>query len=228
MSKGKKTALLGGSFDPVHKGHIKAAVQIREKLNLDKVVFVPNRRNPLKKNKAQAEAGMRVEMLKLAASGIQGLEVSTMETEKKTVSYTADTLRSWKTLQKEDSLWFVMGEELFSDITKWKNFREIFENANVAVISRPVPGKPSGRGRAPELPFEIRRNFIYDNQLMGTFSFRHKSGSILCFVEMDSLEVSSTEIRNRIKNGIAFEHLVPKAVADFIKRKKLYSEEPRT
>lgn len=228
MSKGKKIALLGGSFDPVHKGHIKAAVQIREKLNLDKVVFVPNRKNPLKKNKTQAEAGMRVEMLKLAASGIPGLEVSTMETEKETVSHTADTLRSWKTLRKNDSLWFVMGEELFSDITKWKNFREIFENANVAVISRPAPGKPSGRGRTPELPFEIRRNFIYDKRLMGAFSFRHRNGSILSFVEMDSMEVSSTEIRNRIKNGIAFEHLVPEAVADFIKRKKLYSEEPRT
>ncbi len=224
MSEGKKTALLGGSFDPVHNGHIQAAVQVGEKLNLDKTVFVPSYRNPQKCG-AHAEAGTRLEMLKLAVSEIPGLEVSSVETDKKSVSYTADTLRLWKIRHKNDSLWFVMGEDLFAGMAEWKNFRDIFENANIAVISRPVKGKPSRPVYEP--PFEIRRDFLYDNQCMGTVCFRHRSGSKLSFMEIDALDISSTEIRDLIRKREAFEHLVPPAVADFIKRKKLYCGEPQ-
>ncbi|MGI9558918.1 MAG: nicotinate-nucleotide adenylyltransferase [Thermodesulfobacteriota bacterium] len=217
---GQKTALLGGSFDPVHKGHISAAVQIRKILSLDRVVLVPNYRNPLKRGDSGAGAGGRLEMLRLATADIEGVEVSEVEAERKSVSYTVDTLRVWKDSGKSGSLWFVMGKELFSDITKWKNFREIFEIANVAVISRAGAEENSGP------PFEIREDFRYDKSGMETVCFNHKSGSKLLFAEIDSPDISSTEIRKRIKNGEDFEGLVPPEVADFIKRNKLYTGEP--
>ncbi len=227
MSESKKIALFGGSFDPVHKGHIHAAIQVGKKLNLDKVVFMPSYKNPLKSGGAHTGADMRLDMLELATSKIPGLEASSMEIEKKTVSYTVDTLRSWKTRREKNSLWFLMGEDLFSDVTKWKDFREIFQNSNVAVISRPGFESSSRGGRkiSPEPPPGIKRDFLpCNNGETETVSFRHKNGSKLLFMEIDALDISSTEIRNRVKNGIAFEHLVTQEVGDFIKRNNLYAK----
>ncbi len=217
----KKTALLGGSFDPVHNGHIQASVQIRKKLGLDRVVFVPNYQNPLKNKGAQAPADKRLQMLKLAVSGIDGLEVSPVEVEKKSVSYTVETLRLWKARREDNSLWLVMGHEIFLDMEKWKNFKEIFKSSNVAVISRTGTDVEN----KPEPPFEIKGDFLYDRNVMGDLYFIHKSGSTLSFVKIKAPDISSTEIRKRVKNGTAFEHLVPVAVGDFIKSRKLYSEE---
>ncbi len=216
-----KTALLGGSFDPVHNGHIEAAVRTGKKLNFDKVVLVPNYQNPLKGDGPQAPPEKRFEMLKLATGQLEGIEVSSLEIEKKSASYTVETLRLWKARNKRNSLWLVVGRDLFAGINKWKQFREIFEISNVAVISR----AGSNTHIKSEPPFEIRENFLYDEEADGMVCFKHKGGLKLFFVKIDAPDISSTEIRNRIKNGEAFEHLVPPAVADFIKREKLYLRE---
>jgi len=214
-------ALLGGSFDPVHNGHIQAAAQIRKKLDLDKVFLVPNHRNPLKSDIPQAPPEKRLEMIRLAAGQVEGIEVSSVEIERKKPSYTVDTLRMWKGTGKH-ALWLVIGHDLFANITKWKDFRDIFEISNVAIVSR------AGMNFTikPEPPFEIRNDFLYHKEENEMICFNHSSGSKLLFVKIDAPDISSTEIRKRVKEGRSFENLVPPPVADFIKREKLYSEEP--
>lgn len=212
----KKTALFGGTFDPVHNGHIRAAVQIRKKLGTDRVVLMPNYRNPLKPDGTVADTDARLKMLSLAVSGIEGVEVSEIETERQAASYTADTLRLWRARETDGQLWFVMGTDLFSSVAGWKNFAEIFEKTNIAVISRP------GTRAANQPPFEIRNLFLYDKKDMETVRFTHKSGALLWFVKIDAPAVSSTEIRSRVKSGGEFADMVPRAVGEFIRQNKIY------
>ena len=217
-----KTALFGGSFDPVHNGHITAAASVREKLGVERVVFVPNYQNPLKRRPAGASASDRLRMLRLAAAGIEGLEVSAIETERRSPSRTAQTLRLWKRREGNGSLWFVMGSELFPSVRQWGEFEEIFEKTNIAVISR------RGTAAAAEPPFAIRDRFLYDGESMETVRFNHKSGSRLWFVGISAPDISSTRVRELVKNGAGFESLVPPAVADFIRQNRLYTGDPRT
>lgn len=219
--KPRKTALFGGSFDPVHNGHISAARAVWEKLGADRVVLVPNYQNPLKEQAARASAEERLEMLRLAVAGMEGLEVSRIETERGAPSHTAQTLRLWRRREGNGSLWFVMGRDLFSSVAEWRDFEEIFEKTNIAVISR--------RGVSAEAapPFEIKDCFLYDGEGMETVRFNHKSGSRLWFVKIDAPDISSTLVRNRVRDGGGFERLVPSAVADFIRQNKLYTGDPR-
>ncbi|QMU55893.1 MAG: nicotinate (nicotinamide) nucleotide adenylyltransferase [Candidatus Mycalebacterium zealandia] len=220
----EKTALLGGSFDPVHNGHMEAAVQIRKKLGVGTVFFVPNYQNPLK-DESHAPPGARLEMLRLATEGVEGVKVSDVEMKKKSSSYTVETLRLWKEhLGEEHESWFIMGWEVFKEITKWKDFRKIFEVSNIVIIPVRVPGNPLSDRPPPEPPLEIRENFQYGGR---QGEYIHKSGSKLYFEEIDTPDISSTQVRNLIKEGGDFESLVPNTVADFIKREKLYLEEPR-
>lgn len=219
--KPQKTALFGGSFDPVHNGHIAAATAVMEKLGADRVVLVPNYQNPLKERAAGAPAEKRLEMLRLAVDGIEGLEVSAIEVERREPSYTAQTLRLWRKREGNGSLWFVMGRDLFSSVAEWRDFEEIFEKTNIAVISR--------RGVRAEVspPFEIKDRFLYDGEGMETVRFNHKSGSRLWFVEIDAPDISSTRIRDRVRDGGGFERLVPPGVADFIRQNRLYTGDLR-
>ena len=114
-----------------------------------------------------------------------------------------------------------MGHDLFSSVAQWRDFEEIFEKTNIAVVSR--------RGVSAEAapPFEIKDRFLYDGEGMETVSFNHKSGSRLWFVKIDAPDISSTLVRDRVKDGGEFERLVPPAVADFIRKNKLYTGDPR-
>ena len=217
-----KTALFGGSFDPVHNGHMTVAGAVGEKLGVERVVFVPNYQNPLKRQPAGASAAERLQMLRLAVAGTGGLEVSAIETERRSPSRTAQTLRLWREREGNGFLWFVMGSELLASVTEWGDFEEIFEKTNIAVISR--RGSPA---RA-EPPFAIRDRFLYDGEGMETVRFKHKSGSRLWFAGMDAPDISSTRIRELVKEGSEIGGLVPPAVADFIRQNRLYTGDPRT
>lgn len=211
----EKIALLGGSFDPVHNGHIHAAKRARERLGFDEIVLVPNYQNPLK-GESHAPPEARLEMLKLATGGIEGIQISDEEIQKKSPSYTAETLRSWKKqLGKNGELWFLLGDD--SDTTKWKNYKEIFELSKVAVILRDT-----------EADWKEIDGRIITSPPVERFGIPKESGLKLAAVlAIRHLDISSTRVRNLIKKGEKFEHLVPLAVADFIKREKLYSEEVR-
>lgn len=184
--------VFGGTFDPPHIGHLILARYAYVELNLNKILFVPARNQPHKKEKNIASPEARLEMLKLAIRDDNRFEVSSMEIERKGLSYTYQTLKGLKKLYPESELYFIIGGDNIVDIETWKNPEEIFNLATVAAAMRP------------------------EYVLKGKYKNRIK------IFNMPQIDISSTMIRNMIRGGQTVKHLVPSSVEKYIKHNRLY------
>ena len=185
--------VFGGSFDPVHHGHLKAAEACQAAVPLDLVLFVPAAAQPLKPLGPVASSEDRLRMLELALEGRTEFVVNSMEIERGGVSYTVETLRDLSAARPGDRLYLILGADALADLANWHEPDEICRLATLLVVDRPgatQPGDPLGAS-------VIR-------------------------VEMDPVHVSSSEIRSRIGRGMAVEELVPPAVARYIAERGLY------
>jgi len=135
-----KTGILGGTFNPVHIGHLILAEEAREKLKLDKIIFIPTALPPHKENLDIANADDRLKMLKLAIKGNKFFEVSDIEIKRRGRSYTIDTLRELKNRFSHDDLYFIIGSDLLKYINEWKDLEDI--NKMVKFIAATRPGFP--------------------------------------------------------------------------------------
>lgn len=190
----KKVGFFGGSFDPIHFGHINLAIEIKEILDLKKIIFCPTSISPFKKtNPPLASKENRYEMLKLAIKDINDFEITDYEIKKEGVSYTIDTLNS---LKNEYSLRLIITEDALPFFHLWKDFKEILK------IAPPIIGI-----RKNELTEYQGENFILDSKN---------------FVKTKVFDISSTEVRERIKKRLYTRHLVPKEVLDYIYKRGLY------
>ncbi|MBI4431887.1 MAG: nicotinate (nicotinamide) nucleotide adenylyltransferase [Candidatus Omnitrophica bacterium] len=170
-----KVGVFGGSFNPVHSGHLKLASHARETLNLDKVFFVPSYQTPLK-DEPLMPAGRRIKLLRDAIKGRPGFSVSLCEIKRRGLSYTVDTLKSLKkSLPKNAVLYFLAGMDNVKNFKRWKSPEEILRLSRLVIFSR--PGFPKRKIPAGAL-----------------------------FVSFDALELSSTEIRKRLKIGESHSH----------------------
>lgn len=132
-----KIGILGGTFNPIHIGHLILAEEAREKLVLDKVIFVPCYLPPHKDNSDIASAAMRLMMLKLAISGNQYFSVSDIEIKRDGRSYTIDTMKEFKIRYPQDELYFVIGSDLLNYLSDWKDLDEIIKMVKFIVATRP-------------------------------------------------------------------------------------------
>lgn len=130
-----KYAIFGGSFDPPHLGHLEMAQAVRDVLQLDEVVFVPNNRNPLKP-KASADAKARLEMVSLLIDGEEGLSVSDIETSRPGRSYSVDTVEEFQ-MVRPGEIWFVIGTDALESILSWKKPERLVRLCRLAVVTRP-------------------------------------------------------------------------------------------
>lgn len=195
-----RIGVFGGSFDPVHNGHLRVAEACGQSVSLDTVLLVPAAAQPLKPHGPVAPADDRVKMLKLAVRGRDELEVSTLETERGGVSYTADTLMQLAERRLGDSLFLILGADALRDFPNWHQPDIICNLATLVVVDRPgAPRIEAARigGKAASTPRVIQ-------------------------VSMDPIDISSTEIRRRIARDESIEHLVPQPVAAYIRRTHLY------
>jgi nicotinate-nucleotide adenylyltransferase len=195
-----RLGIFGGSFDPVHVGHLALARACQRQAELDEVWFMPTAIQPLKHKGPAASDTDRVEMLRLAIAGEPTWRVCTLEIDRGGLSYTIDTLRQLHEELPDATLFFLIGSDVLQDVARWKEPREIFRLATPLVVHR--AGDPS-----PQLA-------ALDSQC--TNETRAK------LVEMPAADVSSTEIRRRATAGETIEQFVPAAVADFIARHELY------
>ncbi|WP_029512490.1 nicotinate-nucleotide adenylyltransferase [Mycoplasmopsis iners] len=131
-----KIGLYGGSFNPVHSGHIKIAKDAIKELNLDKLIFIPVATNPFKKKQKIASAEHRVKMLELAIENEENMEISLFEVKRKGVSYTFETIRYFKKQFPNDQLFFIMGSDLLPKLHKWEFIEEIAQNCQLVVFKR--------------------------------------------------------------------------------------------
>ncbi len=187
-----RIGILGGTFNPIHVGHLVLAEEAREKLNLDKVIFVPAYIPPHKKDEALAEPNDRFKMVELALRGNSDFEVSSFEIDSKTTSYSVETLKAFKQKYGEEAkLFFITGADSLGEIYSWKEIDQIFKLSHFIVANRPgydIANVPSG----------------------------------IDVVTITSLEISSSLIRKKISESKSIRYLVPEPVREYIIARRLY------
>ncbi len=214
-----KVGLFGGSFNPLHIGHLRAADEVREILDLDKVVFIPSSIHPIKNKKNIVDARYRLKMLELATSDTGEFEVSDVEMKRPGPSYTIDTLKHFKNKFKNYRLFFILGTENLAKIDTWKDCRELFNYADFAVISRPGFNFKNIRDIIPR---GLAKEFTFLENKEGKTVYKHTSGNKLIFFKISGIRISSTTLRNSVKNGNSIKYFVPDSVNKYILKNKLY------
>jgi len=191
----ERVGVLGGSFNPVHLGHLHMALLAREEAGLDRVIFVPARRPPHKADGELAPPAERLALLHAALGGEEGCEVSTLELEANGPRYTIETLRRLRDLRPEEQLHFVMGLDSLLELPGWRDPERIVKEFGPVVIDRPGCPRPD-----PADPWVARCRFVEGNPFA----------------------ISSSLVRSRIAAGRSIRHLVPPPVEDYIREHRLY------
>ena len=197
-----RLGLLGGTFDPVHRGHLALARAARDELGLDEVLFLPAGQPWRKAGQMIASNEHRLAMLRRALEGEAAFQVSRLELERPGPSYTADTLEALRDDRPEDELFFLLGEDALMDLPNWERPRRIPELARLAVARR--------ADSSPEALEEAER------RLPGL-------GERVVWLKMSVVAVSATEIRERVREGQPIGGLVPATVEEYIRKQGLYS-----
>ena len=188
-----KVGIFGGTFDPIHHGHLITAQSVREIRDLDKIIFIPSFISPHKADVNSASPEHRMNMLKLAVDGIDFFEVADYEINKEGISYTIDTLKEFK--KKYDELEFIIGYDNIFKFHTWKNPDEIMKITKIIVLKRKSSLPPP-----------------HDDKYV-------KSA---LFVETRGIEISATDIREKVKQGMPIHYLVPEKVKEYIYTFNLY------
>jgi nicotinate-nucleotide adenylyltransferase len=212
-----KLGLFGGTFDPIHWGHLRSAEEVGETFGLDRVYFIPAAVPPHKRGHTTTPARDRLRMVQLAVAKNPRFEVSTAEISRPGVSYSVDTLREFASRQgRGDSLYFIIGLDAFREIGTWKDFAAIFPLCNFIVTSR-----PGSKERDPlkGTGIAVKKLFCYD---FSSKSYRHESGTRIFFAELTDIAISASEIRALVQQGKSIRYLVPPEVEKYIKRRGLY------
>ncbi|MBW1644937.1 MAG: nicotinate-nucleotide adenylyltransferase [Deltaproteobacteria bacterium] len=214
----RKTGIFGGTFDPVHFGHLRPAEEVRQRLALDELCFVPAAVPPHKRGRQVTAAAHRLRMLEAAIDGNPYFRCSTYELEKGGPSYSIDTLEHFRR-QGGGELFFIIGWDAFREIETWKAYGELFRLANFVVMSRFLAGRNPGSPRSTEVfPVAIRGDFCYEGEGL----FRHLSGSKVFFQPVTRLDISSSLIRRECRAGRSLAYLLPAAVKRYIEVHGLY------
>ena len=209
-------ALLGGTFDPIHIGHLRIAAQLRD-LGFDKVLLIPNRIPP-HRPQPQANGEQRLQMLSLACRELDGVEACDIELLRDDYSYSAITVAALKAQYPRVSFTWVMGQDAWQGFEHWHQPLELLEQANLLVVSRPPDTSDveteQNTSHWQEQQLELRQRSI--SQLLDS-----ESGTI-CLQPLPELDISASYLRRAIKQGHNIHFLVPDAVLDFLNQQQLY------
>ncbi|MFT6552817.1 MAG: nicotinate-nucleotide adenylyltransferase [Zhongshania marina] len=208
-------AIFGGTFDPVHNGHLRSAIEIKEALGVDELRLMPSHRPPLR-GAPGAESRQRLAMVAAAVNGQSGLRVDDRELRRDGPSYTVDTLRDLRAeLGAAVSLTVVMGSDAFNQLHRWQDWQSLFGLANVLLLHR--ADYPLAADATVTAFVEARR--VADASELTAVS----AGG---FYELGliQLPISATDIRQRLASGKSISYLVPDVVADYIAEHGLYTQ----
>jgi len=207
--------IFGGTFDPIHYGHLRPALELREQLALSEVRFIPASVPPHRGEPA-ATAQQRLAMLKLALQGSEGMRIDERELQRSGPSYMADTLRSLRDEVGAQPLVLLLGLDAFLGLPSWHAWHSIIELAHIAVATR--PGWKSDQLQLhPELAQLWHERLSED-----LMSLHHNPAGRMVMVEVTPLDISATQIRAQLRRGRSPRFLLPDPVLDYIERNKLY------
>lgn len=217
--KKERIGLFGGTFNPIHLGHLKAAGIVRDRFLMDKVFFIPSFIPPHKKSDEVAAPEHRLHMVRLALHENSQFIPSSIEIDAGGESYSVITLAKIRKSYSQALVFFILGIDAFLEIETWKDYREVLKNCFFIIISRPGYSLQEARevlgGRYRE---KMREVFEKDDISRGMLS-----QYMFFLFPLDALDVSSTEIRKRLKKGESLEGMVPSSVENYIKENKLYT-----
>ncbi len=202
MNDTKKVGIMGGTFNPIHNGHIILAKKALEQIHLDKIIFMPSGNSYMKKNVLEPQK--RVEMVSLAIKHNPSFELSLIEVQKPGNTYTCETLETLKATHSDIQYFFIIGADTLFQIEKWQNPKQIFAMATLLCAVRDSYDldtiKEKGRALA-------------------------KLGADIIYLDSPKIDISSTKIREKVKNNLSIFEDVPLEVAEYIKQERLYYEE---
>jgi nicotinate-nucleotide adenylyltransferase len=194
---GQRIGVLGGTFDPIHVGHLVAAVNARDAVGLDRVILmVANIPWQKAGTRAVSTAEDRLALVEAAVGGVRGLEAGRLEIDRGGESYTSDTLSAMHEAAPDDELFLIVGWDVAADLTSWERIREIQSLATLVVVNRPGSGRP----RALE-----------------------EAGWRVAAVTVPNLEISSTDLRARAAEGRPLDYLIPEAGVRCIRARGMYA-----
>jgi nicotinate-nucleotide adenylyltransferase len=215
----KGIGLFGGTFDPVHHGHLRAGEEIRQAFSLAWVEFMPARTPPHKTDHPITEVKHRIAMLRLAVEGNPYFRVSEVEASREGVSYLVDTLKAYRAhYPPEVSLYFIMGMDSFQEIATWHRYSELFALSHFIVISRPGYERPALSDVVAE---EVASSFLDSRQ--GEEQIEHVSGHRVHFCETTLLDIAASRLRAWISEEKSVRYLIPEAVWDYVQEHGLYT-----
>lgn len=201
---GNRLGIMGGTFDPIHYGHMVAAETARIELGLDNVLFIPTGIPPHKVDRQVTDANLRLKMVEMSIRDNKNFKVSRIEIEREGPTYTIDTLQRLHDLFPEQELYFITGTDALKELITWREPQEIIKLARIVGASR--PGYDSHG-----LLAKIYRKYPFTKDRISQ-------------LEVPALAISSTDIRSRVQNNKSIRYLLPEEVRLFIKTNKLYQK----
>ena len=203
-----RTGIFGGTFDPIHNGHLLSAAAIKEILGFDRILFIPTGEPPHKIARNVTPAVDRLAMVRCAIKGKQGFEVSDIEIARKSYTYTYDTLVELKeSAQQGEEFSMIIGADTLADVFNWHRSEEVFKLCSFVAMKR-----PGMQNEDFELNLERAR----------------KAGATVCTVEIPQYDISSTNIRNAIAKGEDVSEYIPDSVNEYIREKDIYTNRAKT
>lgn len=215
----KRIGLFGGTFNPIHLGHLRGAEEVWQAFQLKKVIFIPSSIPPHKVTEKIIEAKHRLEMVRLAISDNPHFSTSDLELSRAGRSFSIDTIRFFQERQK-DTFFFILGGDAFAEIETWKDFRDLFSLCHFIVMARPGSQKSILSSPFPEA---LMSDFQH---APGEETWIHHSGHRVYFKEISFLDISSTKVRKLIEKGGSVKYLIPAEVEGYIQRHRLYRKSP--
>jgi nicotinate-nucleotide adenylyltransferase len=216
--KKERIGLFGGTFNPVHSGHLKAAEIVQKRILLDKILFIPSYLPPHKDTAEVASPSHRLKMVEIALCGFSRFIPSSIEIDAKEKSYSIITISRIKKLYPKSWIFFILGVDAFLEIDTWKDHERLLEQCFFIVISRPgyLLDKANKilEGKYKEKMYELSKSESVKDELL--LSFR------VLLLPLDALDIASTEIRGRIKQGDSIKGMVSEEVEIYIRKNRLY------
>jgi nicotinate-nucleotide adenylyltransferase len=213
----QRLGLFGGTFNPIHYGHLRSAEEVCEALNLTRLWFIPAGHPPHKTAESVTPFEVRLEMTRLAVGEHPLMSVSDLEGRREGRSYSVETLRQ---IRREEGpgweLYFILGLDAVLEIATWKDYQELFTLSHIVVLDRP--------GYDRQLLGEVLRREVHPQfrRLQGEPGFQHPAGHKVIFQETTLMDISGTSIRNLVRQGRSIRYLLPEAVRRYIIKHKLY------
>lgn len=197
-----KIGILGGTFNPIHYGHLLHAENIRTRKKLDKIIFVPSKNPPHKMDMKIPSFNIRKTMVEIAIKSNPFFLMSEIESHRLGPSYTVDTLAELKSMQAEDEFYLILGADSILSIETWKDYEDILTSIKVLVIDR-------YKDRIQDLDKNILK-------------YKKNYGDNIEKVQAPLIDISSTDIRDRIKKGLSIKYYLPEDVENYIYENQLY------